>query len=104
MTRKSDSLDRLSIGNSCTANWEAMTGDRQKRFCQECNKNVYNFSAMTRDEIVAAVAPFEGGLCARTERAPGGAIIPAAMPAAPQLISRRVSPVAAVLVTALLGL
>src|SRR5256885_10305175 len=81
-----------------------MTGNQRVRHCQECNKNVYNLSAMTRDEAEALIARFEGRLCARIERDDDGVILDDDFRAAPQFISRRVSPVAAALVTALIGL
>src|SRR5205085_7360202 len=104
MARKSDSLNRLTIGNPCKSDWQAMTGNQRVRYCQECNKNVYNLSAMTRDEAEALIARFEGRLCARIERNADGVILDDDLHAAPQLISRRVSPVAAALATALIGL
>src|SRR5205085_5753181 len=104
MARKSDSLNRLTIGNPCKSDWQAMTGNQRVRYCQECNKNIYNLSAMTRDEAEALIARFEGRLCARIERDADGVILDDDLRAAPQLISRRVSPVAAALVTALIGL
>jgi hypothetical protein len=81
-----------------------MTGDHRGRFCQQCNKHVYNLSAMSRDEAEALVARFEGRLCARFERDADGVILTDDLRAAPHLISRRVSPVAAAIVTAIIGL
>jgi hypothetical protein len=104
MGRKSTMIDAISIPKPCPAEWDSMTGTRRVRHCQECNKNVHNLSAMTRDEAEALIARFEGRLCARIERDDDGVILDDDFRAAPQLISRRVSPVAATLVTALLGL
>lgn len=104
MSRKSTILDAISIPKPCPSEWDSMTGNRRKRFCQECNKQVYNLSAMTRDEAEALVARFEGRLCARIERDAAGVILEDDLCAAPQLISRRASPVAAAFVTALVGL
>jgi len=104
MKRKSTTLDAISIPNPCPSEWDSMTGNRRMRFCQECNKHVYNLSAMTRDEAEALVARFEGRLCARIARDAEGVILDDDLQAAPQLISRRASPVAAALVTALIGL
>jgi Carboxypeptidase regulatory-like domain len=104
MSRKSTILDAISIPKPCPSEWDSMTGNRRKRFCQECNKQVYNLSAMTRDEAEALVARFEGRLCARLERDADGVILDDDLCAAPQLISRRASPVAAAFVTVLVGL
>lgn len=92
MSRKSRSLDAIFVSKPCTADWDSMTGNRRMRFCQECNKNVYNLSAMSSDEAEALIARFEGRLCARFERDETGAVITEEKHAAPQLISRRVSP------------
>src|SRR5690348_11198318 len=43
-------LDRIQIASPCEASWDAMNGDDRVRFCGLCEKNVYNLSAMTRDE------------------------------------------------------
>ncbi|HKP12062.1 MAG TPA: hypothetical protein VJZ91_08135, partial [Blastocatellia bacterium] len=104
MSRKPGPLDAISVLKPCPADWQAMAGDRRRRFCQECNKHVYNLSAMSRDEAEALVARFEGRLCARFERADDGVILTDDLRAAPHLISRRVSPVGAALVTAIIGL
>ena len=50
MSKKLTILDAISIPSPCPAGWDSMTGSRQKRFCRECNKTVYNLSAMSRDE------------------------------------------------------
>lgn len=104
MSKRPGPFDALSIPTPCPADWQTMTGDRRRRFCEECNKYVYDLSAMSRDEAEALVARFEGRLCARFERDADGVIITDDLHAAPQLISRRVSPVAAALVTAIIGL
>src|SRR5437868_12263895 len=104
MSKKLTILDAISIPKPCPAGWDSMTGSRQKRFCRECNKTVYNLSAMSRDEAEALVARFAGRLCARIERDAAGVVITQAIPAAPQLISRRASPVPTALVSAWLGL
>jgi len=104
MSRKPGAFDAISIPAPCPADWQTMTGDHRGRFCQQCNKHVYNLSAMSRDEAEALVARFEGRLCARFERDADGVILTDDLRAAPHLISRRVSPVAAAIVTAIIGL
>ena len=104
MSRKETILDRILIPSPCPAEWDSMTGNRRQRFCQECNKTVYNLSAMTREEAEALVARFAGRLCARVERDTSGVTISEAMRTAPQLVSRRASPVAAALMSTVIGL
>jgi len=58
-------LDQIKIASPCSADWEAMIGTNQARFCGQCRKNVYNLSEMTRDEAQRVVEEHEGRLCVR---------------------------------------
>jgi hypothetical protein len=58
-------LDKVTIATPCHARWEDMTGDDRARFCGQCNKHVYNFSAMTRAEVVTLIHEKQGRLCGR---------------------------------------
>ena len=68
-------LDRVSIGTSCQTDWEAMDGDDNKRYCEQCEKHVYNLSQMSRVQAEALIASTNGKLCARFERRPDGSIV-----------------------------
>lgn len=57
------SLDQISIKTPCPADWSAMTGDDQKRFCSHCNMHVHNLSAMTRSAAEELVCNSAGRLC-----------------------------------------
>jgi Carboxypeptidase regulatory-like domain len=70
-------LDRVSIGSSCQTDWEAMNGDQSHRYCDQCEKSVYNFSQLTRSQAEALIARTNGKLCARIERRPDGSILTA---------------------------
>jgi hypothetical protein len=70
-------LDRVSIGSSCQTDWEAMNGDQSQRYCDQCEKSVYNFSQLTRSQAEALIARTNGKLCARIERRPDGSILTA---------------------------
>jgi hypothetical protein len=39
-----------SITKPCTADWDKMRGDDQRRFCEQCQKYVHNVSAMSQSE------------------------------------------------------
>src|SRR5690606_27829947 len=54
MSRKV-SLDVIEVPSPCPESWEGMKGDGPVRFCGLCEMNVYNLSAMTRDEAEALV-------------------------------------------------
>lgn len=43
-------LDRVQIASPCSADWDSMSGDDRKRFCEQCSLHVYNIAEMTRDE------------------------------------------------------
>lgn len=41
----------LSIPTPCTEDWNAMTPDKNGKFCASCQKTVVDFSRMTDAEI-----------------------------------------------------
>lgn len=43
-------LESITVPTRCTEDWEGMRGDDKIRHCFKCQKNVYNLSAMTREE------------------------------------------------------
>lgn len=56
----------LRIDEPCSAAWDEMHGDDQRRFCDHCTKHVHHLSAMTRQEARGLLRerPDEG-LCVR---------------------------------------
>lgn len=48
-------LDKIRILNPCEADWDTMKGDNKSRFCERCQKTVYNLSAMTETEATQTV-------------------------------------------------
>jgi hypothetical protein len=73
--RRLSLLDGLRIASPCNASWDAMTGDDRVRFCGECQKNVYNLSAMTREEAEALLAEREETPCVRFYQRADGTVI-----------------------------
>ncbi|HEY0062420.1 MAG TPA: hypothetical protein VGC21_09885, partial [Telluria sp.] len=49
-------LHRISIASPCTASWDLMQGDERVRHCGDCNKNVFNLSAMPEAEAATLLA------------------------------------------------
>ena len=47
---KSDLLDNIYLAAPCPVTWDSMQGDDRIRTCNGCAKNVFNLSAMTRDD------------------------------------------------------
>lgn len=84
-------LDRVTIAAPCPADWDSMPGTDRVRRCSECNKNVYNLSAMTRREAETLLRETQGRLCTRLYRRADGTILTENCPAGLRAIGRRVS-------------
>jgi len=68
-------LENLRIATPCLADWDQMAGDDRVRFCGRCEKNVYNLSAMSRQEAEALVAAKEARMCVRLYQRQDGTVI-----------------------------
>lgn len=69
-------LHRIEIAKPCTASWDKMKGDLRVRHCGDCNKNVFNLSAMPEAEAAALVAAnTRGELCVRFYRRQDGTVM-----------------------------
>jgi hypothetical protein len=68
-------LDNVRIAAPCKADGDAMAGDDRVRFCAQCEKNVYNLSAMPRQEAEALLLEKEGKLCVRLCRRADGTVL-----------------------------
>jgi hypothetical protein len=90
MSRIDDPLDGLQIASPCSASWEAMSGNDQVRFCQHCEKNVYNLSGVSRREAEAVVRENEGRLCVRFYRRRDGTVLTDNCPVGLRAVRRRV--------------
>jgi hypothetical protein len=58
----------IRIAKPCNQSWTAMKGDERVRFCGSCQKNVFNISEMTRDEVEELIRKTDGVFCARLYR------------------------------------
>ena len=88
-------LQNVRVASPCDASWDAMTsidGDRV-RFCEGCQKRVYNLSALGQAEAEGLLRAHEGHLCVRYYRRRDGTILttdcPVGLRAARQLILTR---------------
>ncbi len=68
-------LDDVRVASPCEADWDGMVGGERVRRCGACRKDVYNLSAMTRDEAEALIVASEGRLCVRYFRRADGTIL-----------------------------
>lgn len=58
----------LHINEPCTQNWDSMTTAEQGKFCNQCNKTVFDFTTATDTEIVKHIEAMNGELfCGRFE-------------------------------------
>lgn len=86
---------KVKIATPCRARWDAMAGDGRVRFCGECKKNVFNLSAMTREQAEALVADVESSPCVTFFQRADGTVLTAdcevGMAAARKRVARAVA-------------
>jgi hypothetical protein len=68
-------LEHIRIASPCKADWNAMTGDERKRFCDQCDKHVYNLSGMSREEAERLICDTETQVCVRLFRRADGTVL-----------------------------
>jgi hypothetical protein len=69
-------LDQVRVASPCNANWNEMLGDERVRFCVSCEKNVYNLSAMPREDAERLLQERLGkDLCVRFYQRADGTIL-----------------------------
>jgi hypothetical protein len=79
-------LDDVRIASPCRAAWDDMVGDERVRFCGQCEKNVYNVSALPREEAEALLRDSAAGetgganVCIRLYRREDGTVLTADCP------------------------
>ena len=89
-------LDDLRIASPCTADWSAMTGDEQVRFCGSCQKDVYNLSAMAREDAERLLRERTHGMCVRIYRRADGTVMTSDCPVGVRRKRRRKAAIATV--------
>ncbi|MDB4946923.1 MAG: hypothetical protein JWP97_6457 [Labilithrix sp.] len=69
-------LEEVKVASPCKADWNEMMGNERVRFCLSCEKNVFNLSAMARDEAEALLQSHAGGdLCVRFYQRADGTVL-----------------------------
>lgn len=91
MNKYTNPLNKLKVASPCSADWNEMAGDERKRFCGQCNLNVYNLSGMTRDEAENLLITSEGRLCIRFYRRADGTILTEDCPVGWAKVKQRIS-------------
>jgi hypothetical protein len=73
-------LESIQIASPCTARWDEMIGDDRARFCTHCQKDVFNLSAMPRDEAESFMKERTAEVCVRLYKRFDGTVLTADCP------------------------
>ena len=92
-------LDNIRVASPCKAKWADMIGDERVRHCGKCDKDVFNLSAMTREEAEQLLRDKNGDLCARYFRRADGTIMTQDCPVGQRTKRRVVAVVAGAMAT-----
>jgi hypothetical protein len=103
MAKFQNPLDHVKIASPCTADWESMLGDERRRFCGQCELNVYNLSAMTKREAEGLINQTEGRLCVRFYRRADGTVLTQDCPVGLRALRRRMRRVRNAVVSSVLS-
>jgi len=89
-------LESVTIATPCTASWDEMIGDERARFCTHCQKDVFNLSALPRDEAEAFLRARTAEVCVRLYKRTDGTVLTSDCPVGVKRKRRRKAVVAAV--------
>lgn len=103
MSQRTSPLDYVKVAAPCSAGWDNMVGDERVRFCGQCQLNVYNLSAMTKQDAERLITQTEGKLCIRYYRRTDGTILTRNCPVGLRALKRRLSRMAAATASAILS-
>jgi TonB family protein len=87
--RESNPLSKVKVAAPCPAEWKYMYGNDRVRFCNQCQLNVYNLSAMTKPEAEDLIRNTEGRLCVKYYRRTDGTILTQNCPVALRAIKEK---------------
>ena len=68
MKKKDKRSRRLSMSFTCNQRWEQMTPCEGGRFCEQCQKTVYDFRGLTAEEIIHRQLEMGGKVCGIYDR------------------------------------
>lgn len=104
MNRFTNPLEQIKIASPCKADWNEMHGDERRRFCGECQLNVYNLSGMSREDAESLLIQSEGRLCVRFYKRADGTVLTKDCPVGWQALKQRVSKTATAFASLVFGL
>lgn len=96
-------LAKVRVASPCHARWEDMSGDERSRHCRQCDKRIYNFSAMSANEAAELIRATEGKLCGRFYRRADGTMLSADCPVGLERQRRRLKVLCSTAATLLLS-
>ncbi|CAN5225712.1 hypothetical protein BH11CYA1_BH11CYA1_29460 [soil metagenome] len=70
-----DKLFAIKLQYECPYKWSKMKGDDKTRFCNSCQKNVYNISKLSRQKAVELITEKEGNVCVRFYQRRDGTVV-----------------------------
>ncbi len=73
--KQPDRLDRMQVQTPCEMDWELMAGDKKVRYCDLCQRNVYNLVQLTRVEIDKIWETEPERVCARIMKDDAGRLV-----------------------------
>lgn len=69
-------LNQIIVKSPCPMDWEQMQGDDSVRYCEHCQKQVYDLQQLTRQQAGELLASQqEAGLCGRIARHEDGTVV-----------------------------
>ena len=89
-------LESVTIASPCTASWDEMIGDERARFCTHCQKDVFNLSALPREEAETFLRARTADVCVRLYKRTDGTVLTSDCPVGVTRKRRRKAVVAAV--------
>jgi hypothetical protein len=104
MSKQTFDINKLRVASPCSVSWNSMTGSDQKRFCDSCQLNVYNFAEMTAEEVRNLIAESEGRICGRLYRRTDGTVLTKDCPVGFRVYRQRVARFAGAALATVLGL
>jgi hypothetical protein len=67
-------LDLIEVEKPCPKDWNRMRGSDEKRFCDHCNRDVYDLGALSEADVQNLLCEQAGKLCVRFTRLADGKI------------------------------
>ena len=68
-------LSRVKVASPCHESWDRMSGDDRVRFCGQCEKSVFDLSAMTAEQAESLLREHGASLCVRFYKRRDGTVM-----------------------------